>query len=155
MDPKKIRALRDHLQMTQAEFAQRLGLGTKGAVSHWESGRKSPTGTALGALKLLAEMTYAKTKKDGKSDRRTQTCPTSCQHPARGGNLIAAGAYRVNSTKVVLGAAGQEEIDGEDLGTFQAWYPEKGWKHFEAGESAEWADYYVFLRAITTGKCTH
>ena len=42
------------MKMTQGEFAARLGLKTKGAIAHWESGRKDPPGTALVLLNLLA-----------------------------------------------------------------------------------------------------
>jgi DNA-binding transcriptional regulator YiaG len=63
MTPEEIRLLRESLGMTQEELAHRLGLETRGAVSHWEAGRKSPTGPALAALRMLAQK---KSKKSAK-----------------------------------------------------------------------------------------
>jgi DNA-binding transcriptional regulator YiaG len=54
MLPHQIKKLRIAMKMTQGEFAARLGLKTKGAIAHWESGRKDPPGTALVLLNLLA-----------------------------------------------------------------------------------------------------
>jgi DNA-binding transcriptional regulator YiaG len=55
MKPNQIRALREALKMTQEEFAARLGLQTRGAVSKLESGAKEPKGPLLALLRLLAE----------------------------------------------------------------------------------------------------
>ncbi len=66
MTPTQIRALRDALQMTQSEFAARLGLQTKGAVSHLEAGRKVPTGSTLAALRMLVELTEKNSEKKRK-----------------------------------------------------------------------------------------
>lgn len=57
MTPKQIRQLRSTRQETQAEFADKLGLKTRGAVSKLESGAMVPQGPLLAALALLAEKT--------------------------------------------------------------------------------------------------
>jgi transcriptional regulator with XRE-family HTH domain len=57
MRPEQIRALRERLKMTQEEFARRLGLETRGAVSRLESGSRAPTGPLLAFLLHLAEET--------------------------------------------------------------------------------------------------
>ena len=41
--------------MTQEEFARRLGLATRGAVSRLETGSRQPTGPLLAFLRHLAE----------------------------------------------------------------------------------------------------
>jgi transcriptional regulator with XRE-family HTH domain len=51
--PQQIRELRIRLQFTQQEMAGRLGLRTRGAVAHLESGRRAPTGPVLELLRLL------------------------------------------------------------------------------------------------------
>lgn len=63
MTPEQIRELRETLRMTQEEFARRLGLQTRGAISHLESGRKVPVGPTLAALNLLAEQVRKTRKK--------------------------------------------------------------------------------------------
>lgn len=55
MTPDQIRTLRERLKMTQAEFARRLGLETRGAVSRLESGSRKPAGPLLALLLLLSE----------------------------------------------------------------------------------------------------
>jgi DNA-binding transcriptional regulator YiaG len=57
MSPEQIRQLRERLKMTQEEFARRLGLETRGAVSRLESGSRQPTGPLLALLLLLSEQT--------------------------------------------------------------------------------------------------
>lgn len=46
MTPMEIRALRQRLKMTQAEFAARVGVGVK-AVNNWEGGKVEPRRLAL------------------------------------------------------------------------------------------------------------
>jgi DNA-binding transcriptional regulator YiaG len=53
MSPAQIRALRDELQDTQAEFARRLGLAHKSQVSRLESGERPPDGPTTVLLRLL------------------------------------------------------------------------------------------------------
>lgn len=53
MKPEQIRKLREHLGMTQVEFAQRLGIVNKASVSHLESGNRKPKGPLLELLKML------------------------------------------------------------------------------------------------------
>lgn len=55
MTPQQIRSLRERLKMTQEEFALRLGLKTRGAVSSLESGRWPPKGPLLRLLEELSE----------------------------------------------------------------------------------------------------
>ena len=50
---KWIYDLRIRLDLTQAEFAVRLGV-TQGTVAHWESSKQKP----LGPAKILLEMIY-------------------------------------------------------------------------------------------------
>lgn len=63
MKPESIRALRDRLRMTQAEFAAKLGLETKGHISRLESGGRTPTGPLLKLLLLLEEYTLKNPEK--------------------------------------------------------------------------------------------
>jgi DNA-binding transcriptional regulator YiaG len=51
----EIRQLRESLGMTQDDLARYLGLATKGAVSHMENERKSPTGPVLRLLEILRQ----------------------------------------------------------------------------------------------------
>ncbi len=55
MNPRDIRSLRERLQMTQEEFAAKLGLKTRGAVSKLENGAKEPKGPLLVLLQLLSD----------------------------------------------------------------------------------------------------
>lgn len=57
MTPAQIRRLREKLGETQQEFAERLGLKTRGAVSAMERGsdKHIPTGPTLKLLELLYE----------------------------------------------------------------------------------------------------
>lgn len=63
MSPADIKELRDRMQCTQTEFARKLGLATKGAVSKLESGAKEPKGPLLELLKILGEKSREKTKR--------------------------------------------------------------------------------------------
>jgi DNA-binding transcriptional regulator YiaG len=54
MSPQTIKGLRQSLGLTQQQFAERLGLATKGAVSLLESGDREPTGPLVKLLEMLA-----------------------------------------------------------------------------------------------------
>lgn len=53
-DAAKVKALREHLGLTQTEFAQELGT-LQQTVSEWECGYHTPKGTSVRLLKLVAE----------------------------------------------------------------------------------------------------
>lgn len=50
--PDMIRAARDHLGLTQVEFARRLGVSTR-AVQTWEAGEREPAAYLLIALEHM------------------------------------------------------------------------------------------------------
>jgi putative transcriptional regulator len=52
MPPEKIRALREHEQVSQAVFARHLNVST-GLISKWERGEKHPAGASLKLLTLV------------------------------------------------------------------------------------------------------
>lgn len=53
-DHKKIRSLRQHLGLTQAELAEELGTRQQ-TISEWERGIYQPRGTSATLLTLVAE----------------------------------------------------------------------------------------------------
>ena len=53
-DPTKVKALREHLGLTQTEFAEELGTAQQ-TVSQWECGNHSPVGLSVKVLNLVAE----------------------------------------------------------------------------------------------------
>ena len=53
-DRSQIRALRNHLGLTQVELAERLGIRQQ-TVSEWETGQYEPRGTSVTLLHLVAE----------------------------------------------------------------------------------------------------
>lgn len=53
-DRRRIRALRGHLGLTQAQMATRLGIRQQ-TVSEWETGQYEPRGTSVTLLGLVAE----------------------------------------------------------------------------------------------------
>ncbi len=55
MDASRIKRLRQHLGLTQEDFAIRLGLATRGAVCHLERGTKEAKGPLRELLHLLEE----------------------------------------------------------------------------------------------------
>jgi putative transcriptional regulator len=59
MTPNEIRALRERLGLSRADFAGRLGV-TERAVHFWEAGRRTPGGATL---ILLANLAKASSKK--------------------------------------------------------------------------------------------
>lgn len=50
----QIRALREHLQMTQGDLAEELNVRQQ-TVSEWETGRYRPRGTSEKLLSIVAE----------------------------------------------------------------------------------------------------
>jgi DNA-binding XRE family transcriptional regulator len=53
-DPEKVRALRQHLQLSQAEMADQLGTRQQ-TISEWERGTYSPRGISRSLLSRIAE----------------------------------------------------------------------------------------------------
>lgn len=53
-DAARVKALRDHLGLTQTQFAQELGTQQQ-TVSEWECGYHTPKGTSVKLLQLVAE----------------------------------------------------------------------------------------------------
>lgn len=70
-DATKVKALRDHMGLTQTEFAEELGT-LQQTVSEWECGNHYPRGTSVKVLKLVAEKVSFKY---GEADSKTQTGP--------------------------------------------------------------------------------
>jgi putative transcriptional regulator len=58
LSPAKIRALRERLDMSQAEFAKTFRLSIK-TLQSWEYGTKKPSGAAMVLLWLLARIPQA------------------------------------------------------------------------------------------------
>lgn len=52
--PERIRALRDHLGLTQVEMAAELGMRQQ-TISEWETGAYQPRGGSIRLLEILAE----------------------------------------------------------------------------------------------------
>ncbi len=67
MTPAEIRSIREEMGLTQQEFAERLGLKTRGAIAHVEDGRRNPTPGAVVAMKMMIEEFRKKRKKKTKS----------------------------------------------------------------------------------------
>ncbi|HCE3714561.1 transcriptional regulator [Vibrio parahaemolyticus] len=53
-DPVDVKAVRNNVSMTQAEFASTFGISL-GTLRHWERGDRSPRGPALVLLNVLAK----------------------------------------------------------------------------------------------------
>jgi len=53
-DRGRIRALRQHLGLTQVEMAGQLGIRQQ-TVSEWETGQYEPRGTSVTVLRMVAE----------------------------------------------------------------------------------------------------
>ena len=64
-DRQRIRALRDHLKLTQAAMANELGTRQQ-TVSEWEVGMYKPRGTSVTLLNIVAERSQFKYKADSK-----------------------------------------------------------------------------------------
>jgi DNA-binding transcriptional regulator YiaG len=52
--PKQVKALRAHMGLTQAQFAEELGT-LQQTVSEWECGYHTPKGTSVKLLHLVAQ----------------------------------------------------------------------------------------------------
>lgn len=63
MTPSRILALREHLQMTQEEFARQLGLSHRSSVCLLEQGTRDPTGPVLRILEMLWQQEFATSEK--------------------------------------------------------------------------------------------
>lgn len=53
-NPVDIKAIRDRLGKTQAEFAEMIGVSTS-TLRNWEQGRRTPEGPARALLRVAAE----------------------------------------------------------------------------------------------------
>ena len=53
-DGQRIRALRQHLKLTQTKLAEELGTRQQ-TISEWETGMYKPRGTAITLLSIVAE----------------------------------------------------------------------------------------------------
>src|SRR5262249_60342853 len=60
MTPKAIKALREHLQLTQEVFASILGVSFA-TVNRWENGKTMPTGDYARVLQTLGQLTVQDT----------------------------------------------------------------------------------------------
>ncbi len=63
-DAAKVKALREHLGLTQTDFAEELGT-LQQTISEWECGNHYPKGASVKVLNLVAEKAefkYATTK---------------------------------------------------------------------------------------------
>ena len=52
INPVDVKQIRNHLHLTQEQFASFIGTSVH-AVRHWESGRRTPSGTARTLLQVL------------------------------------------------------------------------------------------------------
>jgi DNA-binding transcriptional regulator YiaG len=67
-DAEKVKALREHMGLTQAELAGELGTAQQ-TISLWERGNHYPTGISVKMLNLIAERTafkYGEAPKEAK-----------------------------------------------------------------------------------------
>ena len=62
-DSNSIRALRNHMKLTQAEMAGELGTRQQ-TISEWEIGMYKPRGTSATLLTIIAERSDFKYKPD-------------------------------------------------------------------------------------------
>ena len=60
-DKKKIKALRQHLGLTQTKLAEKMGTRQQ-TISEWEIGMYQPRGTSSTLLTIIAESTEFKYK---------------------------------------------------------------------------------------------
>jgi len=71
-DKQDIRALRQHLRLTQAKLAEELGTRQQ-TISEWETGMYKPRGTSATLLTIVAERSgfkYGSTVNDETKKRR-------------------------------------------------------------------------------------
>ncbi len=64
MTPTQIKDLRGRLEMTQEEFARKLGLDHRASVSRLESGARDAAGPLLALLRLLDQSTPAPVRRN-------------------------------------------------------------------------------------------
>lgn len=62
MTTAQIKNVRESLNLTQVEFADRLGV-SQATVSLWETGARRPTGSALKMIEVVAQEKTAAKKK--------------------------------------------------------------------------------------------
>jgi DNA-binding transcriptional regulator YiaG len=53
--PDEIRQVRTRLGMTQVAFAAAMGVSRRETVAEWESGHRTPSGSAVRLMELLVE----------------------------------------------------------------------------------------------------
>jgi DNA-binding transcriptional regulator YiaG len=66
-DGQQVRALRQHLKLTQAKLADELGTRQQ-TISEWETGMYKPRGTSATLLTLVAERSGFNYKPDAKKE---------------------------------------------------------------------------------------
>jgi DNA-binding transcriptional regulator YiaG len=66
-DGQQVRALRQHLKLTQAKLADELGTRQQ-TISEWETGMYKPRGTSATLLTLVAERSGFKYKPNAKKE---------------------------------------------------------------------------------------
>jgi DNA-binding transcriptional regulator YiaG len=66
-DGQQVRALRQHLKLTQAKLADELGTRQQ-TISEWEIGMYKPRGTSATLLTLVAERSGFKYKPNAKKE---------------------------------------------------------------------------------------
>ena len=66
-DATKVRALREHMQLTQTQMSEELGVRQQ-TVSEWETGLYAPRGASAKLLSLLAERAKFKYSSGEKSE---------------------------------------------------------------------------------------
>ena len=70
-DADKVKALREHMDLTQTKMAEELGVRQQ-TVSEWECGQYQPRGASAKLLNLLAERAKFKY---GEAQEEAQTAP--------------------------------------------------------------------------------
>lgn len=72
-DPNKVKALREHLGLTQQQLSETLGVRQQ-TISDWETGQYVPRGASVTLLNIVAEraaFTYSKKPAEtSETDRR-------------------------------------------------------------------------------------
>lgn len=56
--PARIKRLRDELDMSQSEFAEKVGVRRQATVSDWETGKQPPSSVVMRTLDLLASKVW-------------------------------------------------------------------------------------------------
>ena len=63
LEPKQIAHLRSRLGWSQSAMARALGISNAVTISHWETGNRIPTATAMRLLCLLESLSDAELRK--------------------------------------------------------------------------------------------